>query len=47
MIKQGAYADALPELQKMATATNLTAEQKQALQDLIAKVQTLATGRKL
>lgn len=46
MVRQGAYADVLPELQKMSAVTNLTTEQAQALKELTAKVQTLTAGRK-
>ena len=46
IVSAGGYADALPQLQRLAVAPNLTPEQKQALQQLITKVEALARGRR-
>ena len=40
IVKAGAYADALPALRKLAGNARLTPEQKQALQELIQKLET-------
>jgi hypothetical protein len=40
IVKAGAYADALPSLRKLAGNARLTPEQKQALQELIQKLET-------
>jgi hypothetical protein len=41
IVKAGGYADALPQLQKLAANPRLTSDQKQSLQDLVQKLQTM------
>jgi hypothetical protein len=41
IVKAGGYADALPQLRKLAGNAKLTAEQKQALQELVRKLETM------
>jgi hypothetical protein len=40
IVKAGGYADALPQLRKLAANTRLTPDQKQALQELVQKLET-------
>jgi hypothetical protein len=43
-VKSGNYAGALASAQKVATKTNLTPEQKSAVQDFISQVQSKGLG---
>jgi hypothetical protein len=40
IVKAGGYADALPQLRKPAGNARITPEQKQALQELVQKLET-------